>query len=187
MPKDNVERAIKKGTGELDGVDYTELTYEAYAPGGVALLIDILSGIEIWSAAEVRHILSKGGGNLGESGCVAYMFKRKGNIVFDAQKYSEDEIMEAALEAGAEDVSSDDEIIEVVTAPDNFEDVLKTLEDANFQNEAAEIAMVADTTITLDNEKTGKVLRLIENLEDNDDVQNVYSNLNIPDDYDPGE
>jgi YebC/PmpR family DNA-binding regulatory protein len=180
MPKDNIERAIKKGTGELEGVEYLEMTYEAYGPGGVAILIQILTDNKNRTAAEVRHILSKGGGNLGETGCVSYLFKRKGIIEFDATIYSEDEILSAAIEAGAEDVTNDGEIIEVVTDPDDFEDVVKALEEASFKYESAEILMIAENEISLDDEKTTRAIKLIEALEDNDDVQNVATNLSIP-------
>src|SRR6056297_1934852 len=120
MPKDNIERAIKKGTGELEGVDYTELTYEGYGPGGVAILIETLTDNKNRTAADIRSIFTKQGGNLGENGCVSYMFQRKGLIIFDSETYSEEEIFEAALEAGAEDVTSSDDEIEVLTAPDDF-------------------------------------------------------------------
>ena len=183
MPKDNVERAIKKGTGELEGVEYTEMTYEAYGPGGVAILIEILTDNKNRTAAEIRHALSKGGGNLGESGCVAYLFKRKGIIAFDASKYKEDDILDAALEAGAEDVVNDGFSIEVTTEPDDFETVLETLTNAGFENTFAEISTIPDATVSLDNEKTVKAVRLIEALEDNDDVQTVATNLDLPDDF----
>ncbi|MBN1699672.1 MAG: YebC/PmpR family DNA-binding transcriptional regulator [Spirochaetales bacterium] len=183
MPKDNIERAIKKGTGDLDGVDYQEMTYEAYGPGGAALLINCLTDNRNRTAAEVRHLLSKGGGSLGETGCVSYMFHRKGIITYDPAAYSEDEILSAAIEAGAEDVTNDGEIIEVVTNPDDFENVLKALEDASFKHDSAEIMMIAENEVSLDDEKTGKVIKLVEALEDNDDVQSVSTNLNIPDGF----
>ena len=185
MPKDNIERAIKKGTGDLDGVSYTEGIYEGYGAGGVAILVETLTDNKNRTAADVRSIFSKSGGNLGESGCVSYMFNRKGVITFDAETNDEDEIFNAALEAGAEDVTNDDGIIEVVTAPDDFETVLNALDEGGFKREMGEISMIADQTLTLDDDKTRKVLRLIEKLEDNDDVQNVYSNMDIPDDFDP--
>lgn len=185
MPKDNIERAIKKGTGDLDGVNYTEGVYEGYGAGGVAILVETLTDNKNRTAADVRSIFSKSGGNLGESGCVSYMFNRKGVITFDAETNDEDEIFNAALEAGAEDVTNDDGIIEVVTAPDDFETVLNALDEGGFKRDMGEISMIADQTLTLDDDKTRKVLRLIEKLEDNDDVQNVYSNMDIPDDFDP--
>ena len=187
MPKDNIDRAIKKGLGELDGVTYMEITYEAYGPGGVAILVDVMTDNKNRTAAEIRNILNKGGGNLGESGSVSYLFKRKGIIGFDGAKYTEDQILEVALDAGAEDVSTEGATIEVSTDPDDFEKVLAALENAGLTHGSAEITKVADTYITLDNEKTGKVIRLIEILDDHDDVQSVSSNIDIPDDYTPDE
>ena len=187
MPKDNIDRAIKKGLGELDGVSYTEITYEAYGPGGVAILVDVLTDNKNRTAADIRYILNKGGGNLGEAGSVSYLFKRKGIIGFDSTKYTEDQILEVALDAGAEDVSTEGTTIEVTTEPDDFEKVLGALEKAGFAHSSAEITKVADSYITLENEKTGKVIRLIENLDNHDDVQSVSSNIDIPDDYTPSE
>jgi YebC/PmpR family DNA-binding regulatory protein len=187
MPKDNIDRAVKKGLGELDGVNYTEITYEAYGPGGVAILVDVLTDNKNRTAADIRNILSKGGGNLGESGSVSYLFKRKGLIAYDGAKYTEDQVLEPALEAGAEDVSADGDTIEVITDPDDFEKVLAALEKAGLQHDSAEISKVADAYITLDNEKTSKVVRLIERLDDHEDVQSVSSNIDIPDNYVPPE
>lgn len=184
MPKDNIERAIKKGTGDLDGVDYLELNYEGYGPGGVAILIECLTDNKNRTAADVRHLLSKHGGNLGENGCVSYMFNRKGVISFDAENVSEDEIFEQALEAGADDVENSAGQITVYTDPDSFEDVLKALNDAGFEQESAEVTLVPDNYISLDNDKTAKAIKLIEILDDNDDVQNVHNNLDIPEDFD---
>ncbi|MBN2441510.1 MAG: YebC/PmpR family DNA-binding transcriptional regulator [Spirochaetales bacterium] len=181
MPKENVERAIKKGTGELEGVEYIEMAYEGYGPGGVALLIELLTDNKNRTAAEVRHILSKYGGNLGENGCVAYQFSRKGVIALDAEKYSEDEILGIALDAGAEDVSTEDGVIEIMTSPEDFENVMNALEAAKIVHESAEITQISDNMVTLDSDdKTRKALKLIDALEDNDDVQNVYSNLAVP-------
>jgi YebC/PmpR family DNA-binding regulatory protein len=181
MPKDNIERAIKKGTGDLDGVTYEELSYEAYGPGGVALLIEILTDNKNRTAAEVRNILSKGGGTLGESGCVAYLFKRKGIIAFEASQYKEDDILAVALDAGAEDISTEGDAIEVVCEPEDFERVLDALTAAGFKHTMAEVSMIADATVALDKDKTEKAIRLIENLEDHDDVQSVATNLDVPD------
>ena len=183
MPKDDIDRAIKKGTGDLEGAVYTEITYEAYGPSGVALLIEVLTDNKNRTAADIRNILSKGGGNLGETGCVSYMFTRRGVIAVDGNKYSEDDVMAASLDAGAEDITNDNETIEVLTGPDEFEAVLKALEDSEIENTFAEVTMVPDTRITLDKDKTQKALKLIENLEDNDDVQNVAANLDIPQDF----
>ncbi len=181
MPKDNIDRAIKKGLGELDGVTYEELTYEAYAPGGVALLIEILTDNKNRTAAEVRNILSKGGGSLGTTGSVAYLFKRKGMIGYDAAKYKEDDIINVALDAGADDVSSESGTIEVVCEPDRFEAVLDALTKAGFEHLAAEVSKVADVEVKLDPDKTQKAMKLIDHLEESDDVQSVASNLEIPD------
>jgi YebC/PmpR family DNA-binding regulatory protein len=183
MPKDNVERAIKKGTGELEGVNYEELTYEAYAPGGVAVLIEVLTDNKNRAAADVRNILNKAGGSLATAGAVSRLFKRKGIITFDGEKYTEDQIMEAALEGGAEDVTASDGIIEVTTTPEDFEAVLNALNAKNFESMSAEISMVPDAEVSLDKEATAKVMKMIDRLEENDDVQNVYHNLEIPEDY----
>ena len=185
MPKDNIARAIKKGTGDLEGVDYVEGTYEGYGPGGVAILIDTLTDNKNRTAADIRSILSKNGGNLGESGCVSYLFQRKGLITFDGEKYSEDDIFEPALEAGAEDVSSEEGTIEVITNPDDFHTVLESLQKAGFESSSAEITKIPDTTITLADDKTRKALRLIEKIDDHDDVQSVHTNLDIPEGFDP--
>ena len=183
MPKDNIERAIKKGTGDLDGVTYSELTYEGYGPGGVALLIETLTDNKNRTAADVRSQLTKGGGTLGATGCVSYLFKRKGIIAFDSSKYTEDDVFTAALDAGAEDVSTEGDTIEVITEPDDFEAVVNAITDAGMEYTMAEISMIPDTTVSLDNEKTAKALRLIERMEDIDDVQSVSTNLDIPDDF----
>jgi YebC/PmpR family DNA-binding regulatory protein len=185
MPKDNIDRAVKKGLGELDGVNYTEITYEAYGPGGVAILVDVLTDNKNRTAADIRNLLSKGGGNLGEAGSVSYLFKRKGIIGYDASKYTEDQVLELALDAGAEDVSADGDTVEVTTEPDDFEAVLAALEKAGLEHNSAEITKIAETYITLNNEKTSKVIRLIEKLDDHEDVQSVSSNMDIPDGYVP--
>jgi YebC/PmpR family DNA-binding regulatory protein len=183
MPKDNIDRAIKKGTGDMEGVEYSELIYEAYGPGGVALMIEILTDNKNRTAADIRYTLTRGGGNLGETGCVSYLFKRKGLIAYDASRYSEDDILAAALECGVEDVLTSDESIEVLTQPEDFENVLAVLEKAGFEHVMAEISLIADTEVTLSEDKTRQALRLIENLEDNDDVQSVAANLEIPEGF----
>jgi len=180
MPKDNIDRAIKKGTGELEGVSYEEILYEAYGPGGVAMLIDVLTDNKNRPAAEIRNLLSKHGGSLGAAGSVSYLFKRKGFITYDASKYKEDDILAAALDAGAEDVSSDADSIEVTTSPEDLETVVKAMEAAGFEHTMAEITRAADTSVTLDDDKTQKALKLVEHLEDHEDVQNVATNLEIP-------
>ena len=183
MPKDNIERAIKKGTGELEGVDYTELTYEAYGPGGVAILIECLTDNKNRTAADIRNILTKGNGNLGEAGCVAYLFQRKGVIGIDGEKYEEDAVIDVALEAGADDVTNENGYIEVITEPEVFEDVLSALNEAGIANTSAEVTMVPDASVSLDEETTRKALHLIENIDEHDDVQNISTNLDIPDDF----
>ena len=183
MPKDNIDRAIKKGTGELEGVNYEELSYEAFAPGGVALLIEVLTDNKNRAAADVRNVLTRAGGQLATAGSVSRLFRRQGIITLDGEKYTEDQEMEAAIEGGAEDVSLSDGIIEVTTAPEDFEAVVNTLNGKSFETMSAEISMVADAEVTLDNDATAKAIRLIEKLEDNEDVQNVYSNISIPDGY----
>ena len=183
MPKDNIERAIKKGAGEMEGSTYYELTYEGYAPGGVALIIDTLTDNKNRTAADVRSTLTKLGGSLGTSGSVAYMFQTKGVIVYDGETYSEDQILEAALELGAEDISTTEGIIEVITDPSDFNTVLEGLQAAGFTESSAEVNKIADTTVSLEDEKIRKVLKIIERLEELDDVQQVSSNLDIPDDF----
>ncbi|MDR1902786.1 MAG: YebC/PmpR family DNA-binding transcriptional regulator [Treponema sp.] len=183
MPKDNIDRAIKKGTGELEGVNYEELTYEAYASGGVAILIEVLTDNKNRAAADVRNILTRAGGQLATAGSVSRLFKRQGVITLDGEKYTEDQVMEAAIEGGAEDVSLSDGVIEVTSAPEDFEPVLNTLNGKGFETLNAEISMVPEAAVSLDSEGTGKVVRLIERLEENDDVQNVYSNIDIPEGF----
>lgn len=183
MPKDNIDRAIKKGTGELGQTSFFELTYEGYAPGGVAIIVDTLTDNKNRTAADVRSTLSKLGGSLGSTGCVSYMFQTKGVITYDATKYSEEEIFDAALENGAEDVSTDDGIIEVTTTPADFATVLEAMQKAGFEQESADINKIADQTVTLDNEKANKVLKIVERLEELDDVQQVSTNLELPDDF----
>ncbi|MCF0237910.1 MAG: YebC/PmpR family DNA-binding transcriptional regulator, partial [Sphaerochaetaceae bacterium] len=184
MPKDNIERAIKKGSGEMGNAVYLELVYEGYAPGGVAIIVDTLTDNKNRTAADVRSTLTKLGGSLGASGCVSYMFQTKGVIAYDAEKYNEDEIFNAALENGAEDVSSSDGTIEVTTSPADFGAVLEAMQAAGFQQESADISRIADTTVTLDKEKAQKVMNIVERLEDLDDVQSVATNLELPDDFD---
>jgi len=182
MPKDNIDRAIKKGTGELEGVNYEELIYEAYL-GSVAIFIEVLTDNKNRAAADIRNILQRAGGQLATSGSVSRLFKRMGVITLDGEKYTEDAVMEIAIEGGAEDVSSGDGIIEVTTAPEDFESVLNALTGKEFETMSAQVSMVADAEVTLDNDGTAKALRLIDKLEENDDVQNVYTNISVPDDY----
>jgi YebC/PmpR family DNA-binding regulatory protein len=183
MPKDNIERAIKKGTGELGAATYEEFVYEGYGPGGVAVMVEVLTDNKNRAAANVRNIFSKTGGNLGATGSVSYMFNRKGVIEYDAEKVSEDAVMEAALEAGAEDIANEDGVISVTTDPADFETVLEALQGKGFESVSAEISMVPDTYSTLDADTTRKVLKLVDKLEEDDDVQNVYSNIDIPEGF----
>jgi len=183
MPKDNIDRAIKKGAGELDNSTYYELTYEGYAPGGVALIIDTLTDNKNRTASDVRSTLTKNGGTLGATGCVSYMFQSKGIITYDAEKYSEEQIFEVALENGADDVTTSDGVIEVITTPSDFANVLEAMQGAGFEQESAEVEKVADQTVTLESEKARKVLKIIDKLEELDDVQQVSSNLELPDDF----
>ncbi|AZR73114.1 transcriptional regulator [Anoxybacter fermentans] len=183
MPNENIERAIKKGTGELEGVTYEHFTYEGYGPGGIALYIELMSDNRNRTAAEIRHLLSKNGGNLGESGCVAWMFERKGQIVIDGSEkaFDEDELMMAALEAGAEDVEVEDKLATIYTAPGDLMDVRENLVNAGYIISDAEVAMIPKNTVEInDPDVARKVLKLMDILEDHDDVQEVYSNFDIP-------
>ena len=184
MPKDNIERAIKKGSGEMGNAVFMELVYEGYAPGGVAIIVDTLTDNKNRTAADVRSTLTKLGGSLGSSGCVSYMFQTKGVITYDASKYSEEDIFNAALENGAEDVTSEDGVIEVTTSPADFGAVLEAMQAAGFEQDSADVSRIADQTVTLDKEKAQKVMNIVERLEDLDDVQSVATNLELPDDFD---
>jgi YebC/PmpR family DNA-binding regulatory protein len=180
MPKDNIDRAIKKGTGELEGVVYDEITYEGYGPSGVAVLVNSLTDNKNRTVADVRHCFSKHGGNLGESGCVSFLFDKKGLIVVDKEGISEEALMELALEAGAEDVVEEESVFQVLTEPDDLDTVREHLEQNNVAFLEASISMIPQTTVDIVDEKTAKkVLTLMDMLEDNDDVQNVYSNFDI--------
>jgi YebC/PmpR family DNA-binding regulatory protein len=183
MPKDNIERAIKKGTGELGASIFEELVYEGYGPGGVAILVEVLTDNMNRAAANVRNIFSKTGGNMGATGSVAYMFKRKGVIEYDAEAVSEDAVMEVGLESGAEDIATEDGVITVTTDPNEFATVLEALQAKGFESVSAEVSMIPDTYTTLDAETTRKVLKLIDRLEEDDDVQNVYSSMDIPEGF----
>ena len=184
MPKDNIERAIKKGSGELGASTFYELTYEGYAPGGVAIIIDTLTDNKNRTASDVRSTLTKLGGSLGATGCVSYMFQTKGIITYSTEKYTEDQIFEVALENGAEDVSTTDDVIEVTTTPADFATVLEAMQAAGFEQESADVQKIADQTVSLDKEKASKVMKIVERLEELDDVQQVSTNLDLPDDFD---
>jgi YebC/PmpR family DNA-binding regulatory protein len=182
MPKDNIEKAIKKGSGELgDGTVYEETVYEGYGPGGVAVLVEVMTDNKNRTVSEIRHIFSKHGGNLGENGCVSWMFEKKGTIIFSKDEVNEDELMEIVLEAGGDDVADEESEYEVITDPGSFEDVKSAIDDAGMKYLLAEISMVPQTTVKLDEQKAGQMLKLMEKMEDNDDVQNVYANFDIPD------
>ena len=183
MPKDNIERAIKKGTGELAGGTFEELVYEGYAAGGVAVLVEVLTDNHNRAAANVRNIFNKHGGNLGTSGSVSRMFDRKGVIEYDAEKVSEAEVMEAALEAGAEDIVNEDGVITVTTAPNDFTTVVEALEPKGWESLSAEVSMVPQAYTDVDLETAAKVQKLIDKLEEDDDVQNVWHTANFPEDF----
>ncbi len=179
MPKDNIERAIKKGTGELEGTQYEELTYEGYGPGGVAVLVEVLTDNKNRSIAEIRHIFSKHGGNLGENGCVSWMFDKKGLLVFSKDQVSEDDVMTVALEAGADDIKETEKEYEVIVDPSEFETVKEAFEKAGIPYLVAEISMIPQNTIALEGKDAEKMLKLMDALEDSDDVQNAYANFDI--------
>jgi YebC/PmpR family DNA-binding regulatory protein len=181
MPKENIDRAVKKGTGELPGVSYEEVTYEGYGPGGVAVLVDVLTDNRKRTVAEIRHVFSKSGGNLGEGGCVSWMFDKKGMIVFEKEKVEEEKLMNAALESGAQDVREGEKEYEVITGPSEFEEVKKKLEDVGLKPDFAEVSMIPQTTVRLTGKEAQQMVRLMDSLEDSDDVQHVYANFDIPD------
>lgn len=181
IPKENIQRAIQKGIGNLEGSNYEEFTYEGYGPGGVALLIDIMTDNRNRTAADIRHILSKNGGNLGESGCVAWMFKQKGLFVVEKEPgINEDDLMMLSVEAGAEDFKDDGDEFEITTTPEDFERVLEALTANNIKTSVAQVTMVPETTIELTGEDAEKMVKLMDVLEDHDDVQEVYANFDIP-------
>jgi len=184
MPKDNIDRAIKKGTGEdADAARYEEVVYEGYGPGGVAILLETLTDNRNRTVGEVRHVLAKNGGNLGETGCVSFLFEKKGSLQFDRESVDDsDALLEAALEGGAEDVEEGDTVIEVLTAPGDFEAVREALGKAGFEPAEAGITMVPATTVDLAGDAAATMLSLAEQLEDLDDVQAVYANFDISED-----
>jgi YebC/PmpR family DNA-binding regulatory protein len=179
MPKDNIDKAIKKGTGELEGYNLEEVVYEGYGPAGVAIMIDTMTDNKNRTTAELRSILSKSGGNLGENGCVSWVFEKKGVITVSTEKYDENAVMEVALDAGADDVKLDGEVWEITSAPENFESVLRAVTGKGMEVLVNEIMRVPKTTVKLDEKSAEKVLNLMEKLEDNDDVQSVASNFDI--------
>ena len=181
MPKENIERAIKKGTGELEGSNYEEVTYEGYGPGGVAVLIEVLTDNKNRAVADVRHLFERSGGNLGEAGCVAWMFSQKGLIVFQKDQVDEEMLFELALEAGADDIKEDEKELEVITEPSSFEQVKAAIENAGIRYTLAEITMIPKSTVKVDGKHAQQMLTLMENLEDNEDVNHVYANFDISD------
>ena len=181
MPKDNIERAIKKGTGELEGVNYEELTYEGYGPGGVAMILEVLTDNKNRTVADVRHIFSKHSGSLGEGGCVSWMFEKRGLILIGKDGTDEDRLIEVALDAGALDVKDAGKEFEVTTDAAKFEQIKKALEDAGFKSNYSEVTMVPQNTVRLTGKEAEQMLKLMEGLEDSDDVQKVYANFDIAD------
>lgn len=181
MPKDNIERAIKKGTGELPGVIYEEITYEGYASGGVAVLVEVTTDNKNRSASEIRHTFAKHGGNLGESGCVAWMFESQGLILIPVDTSDEDTVMEAALDAGAMDIEGDEHYFTVTTAPEDLHIVKEALEAKSFTVEEAKLNKSPKNTVELDENGASKVFKLLDKLEENDDVNNVYANFDVSD------
>ncbi|MEF8792735.1 YebC/PmpR family DNA-binding transcriptional regulator [Thiohalorhabdus sp.] len=181
MPKDNIDRAIKRGTGELEGVSYEEATYEGYAPGGVAVLVEAMTDNKNRTVSEIRNSFSKHGGNLGENGCAEHLFHKVGMLVFDGEDIDEDALLEAAMEAGADDMEAEAGQFTVYTEPRDFTDVKANMETAGWQPSVAEVTMKPETTVHVEGKQAEQVLKLLEALEDSDDVQNVYANYDIPD------
>ena len=179
MPNDTIERAIRRGTGEEEGVHYEEVTYEGYGPGGVALLIETMTDNRNRTVAEIRHLLSKNGGNLGESGCVGWMFDKKGYIVVEKARKAEDELFELAIEAGADDLRDDEENFEIITAPESFESVLAAVQTAGIEPQVAEVMMVPQNYVKLEGSEARQMLKLMEAIEDHDDVQKVSANFDV--------
>lgn len=180
MPKDNIERAIKKGTGELEGVSYEEMTYEGYGPGGAAVLVESLTDNKNRTVADIRHIFSKAGGSMGENGCVSWIFKKRGYFSVDKNAVEEDKLMEIALDAGAEDVRDGGSDFEVITLPEDFETVKKALDGAGIKYQDSEVTMLPQNTVSLQGKEAEQMMRLMETLEDCDDVQKSYTNADIP-------
>lgn len=181
MPNDTIDRAIKKGAGELDGVNYEEFNYEGYGPGGIAVYLDIMTDNRNRTAGDIRHIFARNGGSLGETGCVGWMFNKKGLITIPKNDMTEDELMLCALEAGAEDVVDEGENFEVYTDVSDLQDVRQGLENEGVQVATSELTMIPENTVAIEGKKVDQFLRLIDALEEHDDVQNVYSNADISD------
>lgn len=179
MPADNIKRAILKGTGQLEGVSYEEISYEGYGPGGVAIYVETLTDNKNRTVSELRHIFSRSGGNIGESGCVAWMFNRKGYIVVEQSSASEDQLLNIILEAGADDLSEDGSNYEIFTSPDTYEAVVDALKEHNIETAASNLGYIPQNYIKLEGKQAQQLLRLMEELEDHDDVQNVWANFDI--------
>ncbi|MBI4734853.1 MAG: YebC/PmpR family DNA-binding transcriptional regulator [candidate division NC10 bacterium] len=180
MPSDNIERAIKKGTGELEGVSYEEITYEGYGPGGVAVMVEVVTDNKNRTVGEIRKAFSRHGGNLGETGCVGFLFEKKGYLQVEASKVDEDRLLSIALEAGAEDLLREESLFAVTTAPKDFEKVREAVLKSGIQPLSAEITKLPKSTVKLDGKPAEQMLRLMEELEEHDDVQHVYANFDIP-------
>ncbi len=181
LPKDKIDTAIKKGTGELAAENIDEVFYEGYGPGGAAILVEAATDNKNRTVAEIRHMLSKSGGSMGESGCVAWMFDNKGVLSFDKQNYSDEDLLEAGLDAGVEDIEDDGEVWQVTCAPEDFVQVKKAYDEAGMQYQDAQVTMIPKNTVDVDVETGRKLLKLYENLDDHEDVQDVYSNFELPD------
>ncbi|MFO8165976.1 MAG: YebC/PmpR family DNA-binding transcriptional regulator [Thermodesulfobacteriota bacterium] len=181
MPKENIERAIKKGTGDLEGANYEEVIYEGYGPGGVAVMVEVFTDNKNRAVADIRHLFERSGGNLGEAGCVAWMFSKKGLMVFQKDQVDEEILFELALEAGADDIKEYEKEFEVITEPSSFEEVKTAIDNAGLRYTMAEITMIPNTTIKINDKHAQQMLTLMENLEDNEDVNQVYANFDIPD------
>ena len=181
MPKDNIERGIKKGTGELEGVNYEETSYEGYGPGGVAVLVDCLTDNKNRTVADVKHIFERHGGNLGEPGCVAWIFEQKGLILFEKDQVDEDLLLETALDAGAEDINEQETQFEVISEPSDFEVVKMAIDKANLKYTLNEVTKIPKNVVDLGAKKAQQMLNLMQSLEDNDDVSHVYANFDISD------
>jgi YebC/PmpR family DNA-binding regulatory protein len=179
MPKENVERAIKRGTGEIEGAAYEEITYEGYGPGGVAVMVETLTDNKNRTVAEIRHIFEKYNGNLGENGCVSWMFDKKGIVVVSGKDLTEDEVMEVALEAGAQDVQADAENYEITTDVAEFEAVRQAVEEKGWKIEIAEISLIPQTTVKIEGKKAEQMLKMMNALDDNEDLQRVSANFDI--------
>jgi len=181
MPKDNVDRAIKKGTGDMDGVNYEEILYEGYGPGGVAVMVECLTDNKNRTIADVRYIFNKAGGNVGTDGCVAWMFDKKGVISISKESAEEETLMEVAIDAGAEDIKDEGDSFDVLTAPEDFDAVKDAIDGAEISYEVAEISMVPQNTTAVSGKEAEQMIRFMEALDDCDDIQNFYTNADIPD------